>query len=105
MQEPMIVWAFQITPKNPDLLAYCDIADQAFREATQHRRDLAESHSLDEPWLETPILKLTMKPITRSLLLSLLNDNEPNWSDLILIRETIGVVTSNGSRMLEDVVQ
>ncbi len=105
MLNPMIVWGFQITPKNADLLAYCDTIDQAIKEATQHRSDLAQNNSLEEPWTETSILKLTMKPITRSLLLGLMNENEPQWSDLILTRETAGIVTDNGLTVFEEAAQ
>ena len=99
MPEPMVVWAFPISPSNTTLLAYCDTLDKAFQEAGQHRRDLCESGSLEEPWPETSIFKLTLEPLDRHLVLNLLNEREPDWSATIALQDTVGIVTDDGARL------
>ena len=95
----MVLWAFPISPSNTNLLAYCATLDKACQEAGQHRRDLYESGSLEEPWPETSIFKLTLKPLDRNLVLNLLNEREPDWSATIARQETVGIVTEDGARL------
>ncbi len=91
MQTGLVIYGFGLGAG--PAIAFCETREQALMSATSHRTELLNDGAMDE-LRPTPIYRIVVRPLDKTLLLALLNDPEAHVARMIESIETVEFVST-----------